>query len=189
LLPILSKDGFFIIKVGYTKDLNARYKELLSEHQVSNMYLIYAQIIKCEPIENNLHKILQTSKNVTFYPIAKMKTKKVESSVVCIETYIFNYSTLKTIILEVYKMESVYESNILDKKITLTNINIKLKDKEIELKDKDIELKDKEIELAQINSNKEIELAKINSNKEIEVLKLQFDILKLQFELAKLNKS
>jgi hypothetical protein len=184
LLPILSKDGFFIIKVGYTKDLNARYKELLSEHQVSNMYLIYAQIIKCEPIENNLHKILQTSKNVTFYPIAKMKTKKVESSVVCIETYIFNYSTLKTIILEVYKMESVYESNILDKKITLTNINIKLKDKEIELKDKDIELKDKEIEL----KDKDIELVKINSNKEIEVLKLQIELLNLQIEMAKFNK-
>ncbi len=184
MLPILSKDEFFIIKVGYTKDLNARYKELLSEHQVSNMYLIYAQLIKCEPIENNLHKFLQTSKNVTFYPIAKMKTKKVESSVVCIETYIFNYSTLKTIILEVYKMESVYESNILDKKITLTNINIKLKDKEIELKDKDLELKDKEIEL----KDKDIELVKINSNKEIEVLKLQIELLNLQIEMAKFNK-
>ena len=40
LLPILTLNNEYIIKIGYTNDLNKRKKELLNEFNIDNIYLI-----------------------------------------------------------------------------------------------------------------------------------------------------
>ena len=147
--------------------------------------MIYAQPIKNEAIEHELHTRLKSFKNIKYYPINKVK--KTEKDIVFIETYVFNYNILNSIRQEIYKMETDYESNILDKKIHLATLekdteNIK-KDKEITLatieKDKENIKKDKEITLATIEKDtKSIVLE--TKNKDIEYVKLQIELIKLQ---------
>ena len=84
----------------YTKDFLTRYKQLKIEHGIDELYLIYAQPIKNEAIERELHKRLKTYKNIQYYPVAKQnkQNKKNDNKSICTETYIFNYLTYNTII-------------------------------------------------------------------------------------------
>ena len=168
LLPIVSKNNEFIIKIGYAKDLLERQKQLKKEFNIDEIYLIYAHQIKNEAIELELHTRLKKYNNIKSYNINKY-TKKNEKEKVCVETYIFSYTTLYTVIQEIHKMEMNYESNILDKKITLANIE----------KDKANIEKDKAIGVANIEKEKE----------EIIMNTRKYDIeyIKLQIELAKIN--
>jgi hypothetical protein len=120
--------------------------------------------------------------NIQYYPIEKFQNnKKNEKTMICTETYIFNITTLNTIIQELYKMEIAYDMNVLDKQITLANIN----------KETANINKEKEIAVANINKEKEIDVANINKEKEniiLETRRSDIEYIKLQIELTKLNK-
>ena len=202
LLPELSKDGRYVIKVGYTTKLCKRYKDLKKEFNISDdkdIYLIYVEHIKNESKEKNLHNILKETKNIIYYPTEKYK--KNEKTSVCVETYIFNYLTYITIIKEVYFMNN---RDLIVQKIKLAKEESKLKELEIESKNKDIELV--KIELAKIQADKEladkelakmqadIELAKIQADKELakmqsdkELAKIHLMTRKIELELAKIE--
>jgi hypothetical protein len=171
LLPILSSNNEFIIKVGYTSNLHKRYSELKKTFNVSEIYLIYVCLIKNEAFEKEIHSILKKQSNIRYYPIEKASSKKNEKKNKCVETYIFTYSTLYTIIQEVYKMTSKYDMAILDKQIMLTTI--------------EKEKLDKQIMLATIEKEKsDNERAIIISNNEIEKLKILLELKKIDLELA-----
>ena len=179
LLPIVNKKNEFIIKVGYAKDLLVRKEQLKKEFNIDEIYLIYCCQIKNEAIELELHKRLKKYNNVKSYYINKY-SKKNEKEIICEETYIFSYSILNTIIQEIYKMELNYEANILDKKITLANIE----------KDKAISVATIEKEKAIIEKEKSIEIAIIEKEKEEIIMntkKYDIEYIKLQIELAKIN--
>ncbi len=172
LLPIVSKKNEFIIKIGYSKDLIVREEQLKKEFNVDEIYLIYSKEIKNEAIELELHTRLKSYNNVKSFNINK-HSKKNEKEKICVETYIFSYTTLYTVIQEIYKMEMNYESSILDKKITLANIE-----------------KDKAIGVANIEKDKAIGVATIEKEKEEIIMntrKYDIEYIKLQIELAKIN--
>ena len=56
LLPFVSIDNYYIIKVGYTKDVMKRYEQLKKEFNVDDIYLMYVIQINGEHIELNVHK-------------------------------------------------------------------------------------------------------------------------------------
>ena len=45
LMPFVSTDNYYIIKVGYTKDIIQRHNDLKKEFNVDEIYLIYAKQI------------------------------------------------------------------------------------------------------------------------------------------------
>lgn len=159
LLPELSKDNRFVIKVGYTTNLCRRKEDLKKEFNIKedeDIYLIYVEHIKNESKEKNLHSILKNNPNITYCPTDKYK--KNEKSSVCIETYIFDYLTYITIIKEVELMNS---KDLIAQKIKLAKEESKLKELEIESKNKDIELAKIKLMTLQL----EFEMAKLQSNK------------------------
>jgi len=200
LLPMLSEENKYIIKVGYTTNLCKRESELKKEFNIDdteNIYLIYIEHIKNESCEHKLHSILKKNKNITFYPIDKYK--KNEKGSKSVETYIFNWLIYTTIIKEIYIMNN---KDLIKQKLKLTNEESKLKDKEIDLAkinseiakiEAPVKLKDKEIELAKIElakieapvklKDKEIELAKI----ELAKIEANIRLKELELELAKLQ--
>ena len=60
LLPYVSQDNYYIIKVGYTKNIIQRYTELKKEFNVEEIYLMYAYKINGEHIEMNVHQNLKS---------------------------------------------------------------------------------------------------------------------------------
>jgi hypothetical protein len=192
LLPELSKDGRYVIKVGYTTNLCKRYEDLKKEFNIpdnEDIYLIYVEHIKNESREIKLHNILKKTKNIIYYPTDKYK--KNEKSSTCVETYIFNYLTYITIIKEVFFMNG---RDLITQKIKLAKEENRSKELEIEIKNKDIELAkiqaNKELELAKIQTNKELELAKIQTPlrlKELEIKLKESEIKLKELELAKIQ--
>jgi len=59
LLPFVTINNYYIIKVGYTKDIITRYINLKKEFGVNEIYLMYAYQINGEHIELNLHDELK----------------------------------------------------------------------------------------------------------------------------------
>lgn len=54
LLPFVSKDNLFIIKLGYTTDLIKRYNQLKKEFNVDEIKLIYSYVVDGEHTELNI---------------------------------------------------------------------------------------------------------------------------------------
>ncbi len=175
LMPYLSSDGEFVIKPGYTKDLDERKVELLKEHNIDNIYLIYAKEIKCQPLEQELHKRLKKEFQELYYPVYKYN-KKNEISTECTETYIFTFKLLHTIIADIYKMSLTYEGEILEKKLLITR-----EEKEIEQINADKEIKIAEAKAKEAEAKaKEAEAKAREKEAENENLKLQIKLQKLE---------
>ena len=174
LLPILSKDNKYIIKVGYTTKLQQRYTQLKKEHGVDEIYLIYVEHIKNESIEKKLHTILKKTNNILYYPTEKYK--KSENPSFCTETYIFNYLTYLTIIKEIYRMN---QFDMMNMKIKLVKEETKLK--ETEVKRIECETKLKEIEFEKIKEDNRDK----DKERDFELTKLQY-MIRLK-ELEKLH--
>ena len=112
LILDLSIEGNFIIKVGYTSNFDSRYKQLLKDHNVKELYLIYVQAIKFQPEELELYTRLKIYDNIIFYPVTKYSSTKVKEKIekksLCVETYIFDYTTLETIIKEIHNDVTIF---------------------------------------------------------------------------------
>jgi hypothetical protein len=172
LLPFVSIDNYYIIKVGYTKNIIKRYEQLKKEFNVEDIYLIYVIQITGEHIELNVHKNIKKTFESSIY---SMKKKKSEKNIISEETYKFSWILFKNILNIIYRtyieMNNIrlLELENEAKKLENEGENIKLqpilKDKENEAKKLDIELKDKEKEC------KNIKLQQILA--EIELLKLK----------------
>lgn len=80
-MPYLSTEGNFIIKVGYTSNFDSRYKQLLKDHNVKELYLIYVQAIKFQPEELELHTRLKIYDNIICYPVIKYPITKVKEKI------------------------------------------------------------------------------------------------------------
>ena len=72
LLPLLTSNNEYIIKIGYTDNLHKRKKELLREFNIDNIYLIYCCDIKNEYRERKIHKIIKKYTKY-YYPVIKNK--------------------------------------------------------------------------------------------------------------------
>ena len=73
LLPFVSIDNYYIIKVGYTKDVMERYKQLKKEFNVEEIYLMYIIQISGEHIELNVHKDIKKTFESSIYSMKKNK--------------------------------------------------------------------------------------------------------------------
>ena len=169
LLPFVSNDNFYLIKIGYTKNLIVRYDELKKEFNVDYIYLIYAFQIDGEHIELDVHKELKKLFSTNIYRMKKNKNEKVENKSISEETYKFNWSVFSNIIHIIYskyilmdkkffitketekamhesdkaKYESdkaKYESDKAKYDCEIVKSNNEIKGKEIDVKGKEIEL-------------------------------------------------
>jgi hypothetical protein len=73
LLPFVSIDNYYIIKVGYTKDIIKRYEQLKKEFNVKDIYLMYVIKITGEHIELNVHKNIKKTFESSIYSMEKKK--------------------------------------------------------------------------------------------------------------------
>ena len=154
IMPFVLPDNYYIIKVGYTKNIIQRYHELKKEFNVDEIYLIYSKKITGEHIELNIHKNL---KNNFVNNIFRMKkNKNIENSSISEETYKFTW-ILFTNILNI-----IYRTNIMNNKITLLNKEnekIKLENEKIKLENESKLLDIEKIKLE--NQSKLLDIEKI----------------------------
>ena len=73
LLPFVSIDNYYIIKVGYSKDIIKRYEQLKKEFNVKDIYLMYIIQISGEHIELNVHKDIKKTFESSIYSMKKKK--------------------------------------------------------------------------------------------------------------------
>ena len=212
LMPFVSSDNYYIIKVGYTKNIIQRYGELKKEFDVNKIYLIYAKRINGEHIELNIHKNLKNTFSTNIYKMKK--NKKIENSSISEETYKYTWILFKNI------LNITYRTYIMNNKITLLNkenenkmldiklkelenenkmLDIKLKELELENEKKLLDIKLKELENEKIKMGfenekklldiklKELENEKIKMGFENENKKMEFEIKKMEFEIKKME--
>jgi hypothetical protein len=194
LLPIMTINNEFIIKVGYSKDLLKRKTQLENEFNIDNVYLIYVREIKNEAIEQNLHEDLRKSEY--YYPIKKHindKSKKNEKNIICIETYIFNYNLIIKII---NKLNNIEMNDNYKKQVKLLELEqgpekMKLDIEKMKLQvtlsnnEKDITLSNNEKDITLSNNEKNITL----SNNEVIISNNKIKELELKIRLIELEKS
>ena len=142
LLPFVSQENKYIIKIGYTTNIIKRHKELKTEFDVN---------------EN-----LKNTFNINIFNMKK--NKKIENNSISEETYIYSWTLFKNIHNIIYRDYIMNNSIILltkeNENLELKKINNELELKKIELElkksDNDIELKKMEFELKKIEleSNK-----------------------------------
>lgn len=166
VMPFVSADNHYIIKVGYTKNLTQRYGELKKDFGVDEIYLMYAKQISGEHIELNIHKNLKNNFSSNIYRMKKMKkSKKNEKEPLSEETYKYTWALFQNV------LNIIYRTYIMNSKITLIN-------KEIENKMADARI----FELANEKLEIEFRTKKLEEESQIEKLKLQFEMKKLEFE-------
>ena len=172
LMPFVSIDNYYIIKVGYTKDINQRHQELKKEFGIDSIYLLYIKKITGEHIELNIHKNLKN--NFTTNVFRMKKNKNIENSSISEETYKFSWILFKNIFIIIYK------TIIMNNKIKILNKeNEKIK---LENEGKLLDIKLKELENEKIKlENEKIKLE--NEGKLLDVKLKEFEN-----ERTKLNK-
>jgi hypothetical protein len=164
LLPVISDDNHYLIKVGYAKNLLKRYSELKREFGINTLYLVYACKIDGEHIELNLHKELKKIFSTSIF-----KMKKGSSNIISEETYKFSYVLFLNIINIIYRTYIITtKSYLLIKQIALEEKKIKqLELKDILLKSKSViaefenQVKIKQLELALTESTNQVKLKEL----------------------------
>jgi hypothetical protein len=169
LIPELTKNKKYIIKVGYTTNLLQRYSELKKEHNVesnSDIFLIYVSYIKNEAVEKKLHNILKSNSQNEYYPTIKNKDSTHPTK--CTETYVFSLTTYKNIISELYKLKSKNKDTIkindLEQKLSMLQEKFKL----LEEQNKLLEDKNKMLQ-EENNSLKTLKQPKLKKNNKIKI--------------------
>ena len=185
LLPFVSQENKYIIKIGYTTNIIKRHKELKTEFDVNEIKLLYCYLIDGEHTELNVHKNLKNTFNINIFNMKK--NKKIENNSISEETYIYSWTLFKNIHNIIYRDYIMNNSIIL---LTKENENLELKkiNNELELKKIELELKksDNDIELKKMElkkSDNDVELKKI----ELELKKMEFELKKMEFEFKKSN--
>src|SRR3990167_5400275 len=115
LLPFVSQENKYIIKIGYTTNIIKRHKELKTEFDVNEIKLLYCYLIDGEHTELNVHKNLKNTFNINIFNMKKNKK------------------------LELKKINNELELKKSDNDIELKKMELKKSDNDIELKK--IELK------------------------------------------------
>lgn len=175
LMPFVSASNYYIIKVGYTKNLIQRYGELKKDFGVDEIYLIYAKQISGEHIELNIHKNLKNNFSSNIYRMKKMKkSKKNEKEPLSEETYQYTWALFQNV------LNIIYRTYIMNNKITLLN-------KEIESKMVDVRIKELENEKIKMELEFEFKIKKLDEDSQIEKLKIQYEMRKLEYEMRKLE--
>ncbi len=167
LLPFVSKDKEYIVKVGYTKDIIQRHSDLKKEFGVDDIYLMYVYQISGEHIELNLHDELKKLISTRVYYMEKA-IKKFEKYVISEETYILDLQLLKNILYIIYNTYT-----------KMDKISIMKMENELVVNKKELVIKE--------NEGKELDNEKIKlqiqlKDKDNENLRLQIELLKLQNE-------
>jgi hypothetical protein len=192
LLPFVSIDNYYIIKVGYTKNIIKRYSELKKEFNVDDIYLMYSIQISGEHIELNIHKNLKMDFTTHVYKMKKKrKTKKSEINTISEETYKFSWILFKNILYIVYKTHILMdkftlldkENALLDKKNTLliTQNESKKLDNESKKLDNESKKSDNELESKKLDNESK------KSDNEVKNNEIQLQILLAKIELLKLE--
>ena len=186
LLPFVSIDNYYIIKVGYTKDVMKRYEQLKKEFNVKDIYLMYIIQISGEHIELNVHKDIKKTFESSIYSMSK--NKKNDKNITSEETYKFSWLLFKNILNIIYR--TYIEMNnvrILELENESKRLDNELKDKEIIFKDKEIILKDKDNESKKLdNESKKLDNESKKLDNESDKIKLQ--LILAETELLKLKK-
>jgi len=163
LMPFLTIKKEFIIKIGYTTNLEKRTHDLKREFNISELYLLLAMPIKNEAYEKKIHSILKN--NFDYYPIEKVGLKKNDKIIICIETYKYSFGLIERVVKEVYEMSNVFNKSILE----LKNVELELKNVELALENAKVE-NNKTI-LAIKNTDNEKIILETNNNKSLLTLK------------------
>ena len=145
MLPFVTENNLFIVKIGYTTDLIKRYNELKKEFGVDELKLIYSYIIDGEHAELNIHKNLEKTFNSSIYKMIKN-----EKTTISEETYIFSWTLLKNIYNIIYRDYIMKDKFILIcKEIELKKLEESSKLIELKISDNQVELKisDNQVEL------------------------------------------
>ena len=194
LLPVVSTDGYYLIKVGFTKNINNRYSELKNEFNFDKIYLLYIFQINGEHIEINLHNELKKLFSTNIY---RMRKKNVENSSISEETYIYSFTLLDNIIKILYRTYIMTDKlAILNKELQIKELDNALKIKELKIKELDNALKIKELDNAL--KIKELKIKKLDndlkskelqiSNNALKIKELDYELEKLKLEKLKLEK-
>ena len=118
LLPFVSKDNLFIIKLGYTTDLIKRYNQLKKEFDVDEIKLIYSYVLDGEHTELNIHKNLE--KNLT--------------------TSVYKMNNKLTLISKEHEIKKTDES-IKKTEESIKKMELKMSDNQVELKKMELKVK------------------------------------------------
>ena len=212
LLPILTSNNEYIIKIGYTDNLHKRKKELLREFNIDNIYLIYCCDIKNEYRERKIHKIIKKYTKY-YYPVIKNKkynkknkiiinelsnlyndenNEKIKNinkiSINSDETYIFSYNILNFVLNILYQMNRLDDNYLIE-------LNIENKKLDIDGKKLDIDIINAQNNTIKLNNDKinaqnngiKLNNDKINAetnkiNAQNNTIKLNIDIINAENE-------
>lgn len=187
LLPFVSEKGCYLIKLGYTKDIIQRYKDLKKEFGITEIYLMYACKIGGEHIEINIHNVLQNLFSTSVYRMKK-KSKKVDENTISEETYIFTFPLYKNIIQIIYRSYTMVDKAYLIKienELVINKKELVIKENELKLKEFENESKLKELENEKLKLQNDLKIKELDS--QLKFKELENENLRLQIELLKLQ--
>ena len=183
LLPFVSKDNLFILKLGYTTDLIKRYNQLKKEFDVDEIKLIYSYVVDGEHTELNIHKNLEKNFTSNVYKMIKnKKNEKNEKITISEETYKFTWTLLQNI----YKI--IYKEYIMKNKLTLMTKELELKKTDESVQLVKLEYCNKQIELKKIEESiKSMETKMSDNQVELKKMELESKMSDNQVELKKME--
>jgi hypothetical protein len=191
LMPYLTSKNEYIFKVGYASNLLIRSNNLLKEHNIDNIYLLYVENVKNESYEHKLHSELKSKFSEYYYPVNKYE-KKIETNNKCTETYIGSYLLLKFIVSILYNIKMTTELELLnaETKLEKEKQNTKNIESDNKLKIIDAEIKSTNIEtdnkLKIMDAETQLEKQKqITNNIENKILENKIKLLKLELKMKK----